>query len=273
MTFLRMFQHLLPNARAWRITATKQLRQFFDGLTGIGSDFKTYVDNVWLDIFPETTREITEWESQFGLLDTGLSEQERRDRLDASWKASGGQHLQYIQDTLQGAGFNVFVHEWFEPGTEPGVGVKACVTPRNPNSVLRLQFTNRETSIIAQDGVTDMQDGHGNAIDGRGDQPIGYPLVNKLVFTVRDFLMRDGVAASQDGGSQALDGLFGGFKNVQQDYIVPSDPAKWPYFLYIGGENFPDSAQIQPSRRDEFETLCLKICPAQQWLGILVQYL
>ena len=25
--------------------------------------------------------------------------------------------------------------------------------------------------------------------------------------------------------------------------------------------------------KDEFETLCLKLCPAQQWLGILVEYI
>ncbi len=55
-------------------------------------------------------------------------------------------------------------------------------------------------------------------------------------------------------------------------YTIPTDPKKWPYFLYIGGENFPDLAQVDPSRRDEFEDLCLKISPAQQWLGILVSY-
>ena len=36
MTFLRVFKHLLPNARAWRITVDKKLRQFFEGLSGVG---------------------------------------------------------------------------------------------------------------------------------------------------------------------------------------------------------------------------------------------
>ena len=48
MLFLRVFQHLLPNAKAWRITAAKQLREFFQGLTKpLGDDAKDYYDNIY----------------------------------------------------------------------------------------------------------------------------------------------------------------------------------------------------------------------------------
>ena len=60
------------------------------------------------------------------------------------------------------------------------------------------------------------------------------------------------------------------FRNVVKEYVVPSDPAKWPYFLYIGAEVFGEMAQVESKRRNEFEALCLKTCPAQQWQGILV---
>lgn len=53
---------------------------------------------------------------------------------------------------------------------------------------------------------------------------------------------------------------------------VPTDPTKWPYFLYWGGPTFLEEAYVVESRRDEFERLLLKICPAQQWLVVKVIY-
>lgn len=270
MTFLRIFKHLLPNARAWRITVDKKLRQFFAGLSGVGEDVKTFFDGVWLDIFPETTREIDAWEQQFGLRDTGLTEQQRRDRLDATWKALGGQDPKYIQDTLQANGFDVYVHEWWEPGTEPAPGVKQCVTPRNPLMWLRREFTG--VTLLVECGETFAQCGEPFAEAGNRLEPAGYPLVNKIFETVPDLLPLCGESIAECGEPEALCGNYFEFRESLRQYIVPTDPAKWPYFLYIGGETFGTLAQVDPKRRDEFEALCLKICPAQQWLGILVEY-
>lgn len=270
MMFLRIFKHLLPNARAWRITVDKKLRQFFEGLSGSGDNVKTFFDNVWLDIFPQSTREIDQWEQQFGLRDTGITEQERRDRLDATWKALGGQDPRYIQDTLQANGFDVYVHEWWESGTEPAPGVKQCVTPRNPLMWLRREFTG--VSLLVECGEPLAQCGEPFAQSGNSLQPLGYPLVNKVFETIPDLLTLCGEPLAQCGELEASCGNYFEFREVLREYIVPNDPAKWPYFLYIGGETFGTLAQVDPKRRDEFEALCLKICPAQQWLGILVEY-
>jgi hypothetical protein len=62
------------------------------------------------------------------------------------------------------------------------------------------------------------------------------------------------------------------FNFGNKQYNITTDPDTWPYYLYIGGETFGDLAQIPESRRTEFETLCLKICPNQQWIGALVEY-
>ena len=103
-------------------------------------------------------------------------------------------------------------------------------------------------------------------------EPAGYPLVNKIFETVPDILPLCGEAVAEAGEDVALCGNYVAFRDVLRNYIVPNDPSKWPYFLYIGGETFGELAQVDPKRRDEFEALCLKICPAQQWLGILVEY-
>lgn len=270
MMFLRIFKHLLPNARAWRITVDKNLRQFFEGLSGVGGGVKTFFDDAWLDIFPKTTREIGAWEKQFGLRDTGITEQQRRDRLDATWKALGGQDPRYIQDTLRANGFNVFLHEWWEPGTEPVPGVKQCVVPRNPLMYLRREFTG--ASFLVECGVVGAQCGEAFAEAGNSIEPTGYPLVNKIFQTTPDILPLCGEAVAEAGEAEALCGNYTEFRETLREYIVPNDPNKWPYFLYIGGETFGTLAQVDPKRRDEFEALCLKICPAQQWLGMLVEY-
>ena len=270
MMFLRVFKHLLPRARAWRITVDKKLRQFFAGLSGVSENVKEFLDGIWLDIFPETTRGLDSWEQQFGLRDTGLTEQQRRGRLDAAWKALGGQDPKYIQDTLRANGFDVYVHEWWQPGTEPSPGSTACATPRNPLMYLRREFTG--VTLLVECGEPLAQCGEAFAIAGNSLEPKGYPLVNKIFETMPDLLPLCGEAVAEAGEPDALCGNYFDFREVAKNYIVPLDPAKWPYFLYIGGEEFGTIARVDPKRKDEFEALCLKICPAQQWLGILVEY-
>ncbi len=131
MNFLDIIKHLLPNAKAWVITIEKRLKEFFSGLTGLGEDAKEFTDDAWLDIFPQTTREISAWELQFGLGQVNtLTEQQKRDRLAAAWSATGGQSPSYIQGVLQENGFDVYLHDWWVPGTEPLPGVVGCVTPK-----------------------------------------------------------------------------------------------------------------------------------------------
>ncbi len=269
--FLNIFKHLLPRARAWSINFGTQLRQFFEGLTIVGINFKEFIDVIWLDIFPQPTQFLNDWEVQFGLRDNPiLTEQERRDRLDAAWKAQGGQDPRYIQDTLQANGFPVFLHEWWVPGSEPPVNVKQCVTPRNPLDYIR-PSTAPETECV-NCGEFFAQCGEPEALCGNCFEPIGYPLVNKVYTSVPNFIANCGEAIMECGEPEALCGNFLGYKEVQKIYIVPNDPSKWPYFLYIGGETFPETVNISPARKDEFEDLCLKICPNQLWLGILVSY-
>ena len=270
MTFLNVFKHLLPNARAWSITANKKLRDFFEGLSPLGDDIKAFFDGAWSDVFPQTTRELTAWEKQFALKDTGLTEQERRDRLAAAWRAVGGQSPAYIQETLRANGFDVYVHDWWEPADRPAVGVKECVVARNPLLVLRK--TSKETGFRVTAGSPAATCGNPAATCGSTLTPAGYPLVNKVFNTVPDYTVTAGNPAATCGNPAATCGSYTSFKQIQKNYTVPADAAKWPYFFYIGGQNYPDVASVLVSRKDEFEDLCLKLCPAQLWLGVLVKY-
>lgn len=240
---LTLYKHLLARAKAWSITIDKNLRKFFVGLVGLPEDIKTFIDEVWQDIFPTTTRELDLWEEQFGLPDSGLSDADRRTRLAAAWATLGDQDLTYIQDTLQARGFNVWVHEWWVPGSEPAVNVAGPATARDP-----------VTTIVAP----------------------SYPLVNKIVTTSLEYIaMFDGGAAPTANQFGKSDSQFGRYDNIifsQVQYTIPTDTTKWPYFIYIGGQTFPATASIPLARKDEFEDLCLKICPTQNWIGVLVTF-
>ena len=82
----RVILHLLPRSKAFRMTIDKTLRRFFLGLAGFFERGKSKSESAWLDLFPSTTNRLTDWERQFNLRDSGLTESQRRSRLDAAWK-------------------------------------------------------------------------------------------------------------------------------------------------------------------------------------------
>ena len=264
-----MIKSLLPRGRAWRATADNNLRQFLDGVEGFKDDAVTFVDQVWQDGFPSTTRDLDAWEHQFALPDTGLTTQERRDRLAATWKTLGGQDPSYLQTALQDAGFDVYVHEWWVPGSEPAIGVNASATPRNPNTYIRSE---RDAPYTVLCGEPLAQCGEPDALCGEISAPAGYLLVNKIVSMEPLYIMQCGEPLAQCGEPDALCGNFLGYREVEKVYGISLDPDDWPYYLYIGASTFGTNATVPTSRRDEFEELCLKICPAQQALGIMVTY-
>lgn len=297
MDFLRLFQHLLPDGRAWRTTVNKRLRQFFEGLKVIPDGVKTFTDELWSDLFPSTTEKLDDWERQFGIPGNLTDDAARRQRLSAVWGSMiGGQSPAYIQRTLRAAGFDVYVHEWWDPSTPPIPGIpsrlfdqeqcgepgaecgeptmlcslSAYPTVRNPILHLRREYT--KINLLVECGEALAACGEESAIAGNSLDPKGYPLVNKIFESVPDLLTLCGEELAECGEASAACGNFTEYVDREKNYIVPNDPTKWPYFLYIGGETFGELAQVDPKRRDEFEELCLRVCPAQQWLGMLIEY-
>lgn len=253
-----LFKHLLPRAKAFSITIDKRLRQLFEGLSESFDDAREFLDLVYFDLYPETTRHLTQWESQFGVLKGDLTEAERRTRLAGLWAARGGQDPRYIQDTLQGAGFDVYVHEWWElPAGNPPVA-------RNPFTVLG------GNPYGANDPT--MEAGNLGAEAGNYLQGVGSMLVNKLYDASVNLTCLAGEAVMEAGNPGAEAGNNSGLIFNRRNYPIPSDPDLWPYIMYIGGETFGDVALVSAGRQEEFEDLCLKICPAHLWIGLLINF-
>lgn len=270
--FLRLFKHLLPRARAWSITIAGPLRQFFEGLAAsIGAPVRLYLDLILLDLFPDTTRELELWEAQFDLRYTsGLTEAARRERLAGAWQALGGQSPRYIQDTLRGAGFDVYVHEWWVPGSEAAPGIHAAPVVRNPFSYLYATSTGGGGGMECGELLAECGEALaecGNVLTG-----LGYPLVNKLLRTTFAYVVECGEAVAECGEVAAECGDRGGFFDTPVIYTIPSVSSTWPYFMYIGGPVFGPLATVPADRRDEFEELILKIKPAHVWAGLMVVY-
>lgn len=234
--FFRMYQHLWPFSRALDTTKQdKQLTELTQGLAPLSGDVKLFVDEVYGDVFPQTTRELDAWEDQWNLpLNTALTEQDRRDRLANAWASLGGQSPRYIQDTIQGAGFtNVFIHEWWDLAQLP------LAVAHDPNVILA------------------------------GDEDL---LVNIITFSTKDFFTGLDEAIMECGDPTALLGNYTTFVFQELVYEIPNDPELYPYFLYFGDATFPNRTTVPVEREAEFKALLLKICPAQQWLGLLIDY-
>lgn len=270
VNFFRVLKHLLPRARAWRITIDKTLRRTIKGLSTIGEGVKAEADAAFSDIDPQTTRRLADWEKQFNLRAGSLTEQQRRDRLEATWSAKGSLAPRNLENLLQGLGFDVYVHDWWVPGTEPAVNSHAAATVRNP--FLYLAASNNIGTTGTDCGDTLMECGEEFAECGNSNTPSGYPLVNKVRVTTPDDVTGCGEPDMECGEARAECGDFNQIIDRYREYQLPVDPATWSGFVYIGGETFPDLATVPLSRRDEFEAALLKYCPAHQWIGVLVTY-
>lgn len=230
-----LFKHLLPRAKTWSITIDKQLREFFEATAGAVDDARTYFEDIWLDLFPATTRELAAWEQQFAVDRSTFSNGERRTQLDGLWTATGGQSPKYIQDTIRAAGYDVYVHEWWVPGSDPPVA-------RDPGAVFGQPLFGCGDSVM-ECGETVAECGNGwTAVE-----QLGYALVNK-VFDDNGLILTPRI------------------------YPLPTNPDYFPYCLYICGQTFGNRAVLPSSQKDGLEDLLLKICPAQQWIIIGVEW-
>jgi hypothetical protein len=227
-----LFKHLLPHAEAWTITIDKVLRQLFEGTAPSFEDAREWFDLIWLDLFPQTTRHLTQWESQFGLTN-GLNillEQDRRNRLEANWQATGGQSPYYIQTTLRAAGFDVYVYDWWSSVGPPPV-------ERDPALANYLLVNKLYTAVVDYEvgcGEPDMECGEAIAECGEN---------NGIIF---------------DRTEYPWPGFY--------------DPWRKKYVYYICGPTFGSEAVVPIDRLDEFEDLVLKLSPEHLWIGMYVRY-
>lgn len=258
--YFNLFKYLLPKSNAFSIFIQKKLTQFFEGLTALPDDFRKYIDEIFLDIFPSTTRSIELWENEYGIINPSSDDIIRRNTISQKWKDKGGQGKDYIQSVLRDAGFDVYVHENNPP-----------VDPAN--------FLVGDFAMVA---------GGDNAYAGRDDAYAGRTtngelLVNGFISVTTDqrlFLANAGNAYA--GNQNSVAGYFTNFLVENKTYILPTDPLLFPFVFFIGGlatRNINNeletiaTAEIPAEREQEFKRIILTIKPAQSWVGLIVEFL
>jgi hypothetical protein len=117
--FFRVIRHLLPDAIAWRLreAGTRFIDRFFEGLADAFASARTFSDEAYLDLFPESARTpaLLLHEHEHGLLQAS-DESARRANIAAAWSATGGQSPSNLQAVVQAAGFDLYIHEWWASG-------------------------------------------------------------------------------------------------------------------------------------------------------------
>ena len=144
-------KHLVFRSNIWALVIDRVYRKIFEGLANYFESLRSWLDLIWLDMFPESTRELLRWESLFDLPETGLSDYYQRQRLAGAWQQTGGSHPDYLTDVLHGAGFpQLFVYDFWcgidssgdpivrDPNAYVAVGayVLPYITSADPNDPL-----------------------------------------------------------------------------------------------------------------------------------------
>jgi hypothetical protein len=256
--WLKIFKFLLPKANAFLIFIQKKLTQFLEGLTNVPDDFKKYINHIFLDIFPQSTRQLDLWKNQFGLIFFPPGENEQRETIDGEWKAQGGQGPDYIQQVLRDAGFEVYVHE-NNPPVDPDIFLNAI-------------------PIMVCGGFN----AYAGRVDAFAGKTGGELLVNSPIYTNRTEI--ESVAGNVNmscGNVLAVCRYFKRMILTEKIYTITDDPDYWSYFFFIGGLATRDvdhklltieNALIPSERENEFKRLILKLKPGQSWVGLIITY-
>lgn len=265
---LDVFKHLNPRGKGWTITSAKPLRSFFAALSWVPDQIRRLYDEVWLDQFAATTHNLSAHEFQWGLPGSaGLTEAQRRTRLAARQREIGGQGPDYLQATLQAAGFDVWVFPWFE---DPAEVPPVSPTVRDPRDYIA--DAEVEIQYLGELGEPGAECGEEAILCGATEGGIGYLLVNKITWAEPRYLVDCGEAFMECGEAEAALGNFDKFIWSRRIYHVDDDPATWRGYVYVGGEVFGAQAFVPYGRKDEFEDLVLRLFPRGKWIGLMVTY-
>lgn len=252
---INLWKAALPQSRAFNLIITKTMRLFYQGLS-YPQYYRDLFDTTYKQLDPQVTDNLVRWEEQFYLPSSGLTEQQRRDRLEATWKMTGGQSPGYLQSILRGYGFDVYVHDWWMPDEQ----------------ILDLTMGSDDAFMGGENAFMGAQTVEYPVPWDPNDILVDpyYPLVNRTSVTQYAPLSMGG----EDSFMNSEDGFMGSLRKTETGdfYPIPADPIKWRGFVYVAGEVMPNQATVPIERKAEFEELILSIFPADKWVGVIVEY-
>lgn len=258
---------LLPEGQFW----TPADDDYYDNLLeGIAENFETVrlVMKVLGNLRdPAKTTILSDLEKEFSIIPVeGTTEAERRARLAVTmFRRSELPTYERLEETLQAAGFNVYVH-----ANSPAV---------DPRDFLEENF-NMVCGGLLPSG-NESQCGEPGAICAKVG---GELLVNGELFNQRPhYTFLCGEALAQCGEALAYAGQNDGVYMISaREYVVPAQSGYWPRIFFVGGEATRDPvtneitnidiASIPSNREMEFKRIILKYKPLMSWAALIVVY-
>jgi hypothetical protein len=237
----RVVGFLLPKSRAFRIDVPgKKLYGFATGIGAVLKIVHDFLSEIFLDLIPRTTTKALLWSQHFGYPQAVSST-----ALEAEWADGGGQSPETIQNRLQAAGFNVWVHEWWQAGVSP-------VTARNPIPYIDVLYS----------------------IDATHFQSGSNLLVNRQEEALKNYAVQcgDGTQCEpyRGDGEDVQCGEWNGLFLYERGYVVEDDADLYPFYWYVCGETWPDAAFVSDSQLDELKRLIYKFKPIHTRVVLIV---
>lgn len=246
---LQITRQLLPSGRAFHINENSLKHRiesaFILSQERFYNDALSILDSILPDNDNFTADDATRWEQRLGLITNSLVPlADRKAAIIRKMNHPGNilarQSAGYIQDQLQLAGFNVFVHENLE-------GL-------SPESLLILPLELGEMGDTEMDTI-EMGDALSYYPDLFDDCEMGEPEMGELEM---------GEIAYNNLCVNYIDENLDSNFNVGQNYLCT---------FVIGGEEIGTFADVDSQRKNEFRQLILKLKPTQTVALLFINYI
>ena len=257
---------LMPSGSAWEPEADDDYDFLLNGIGENSDAVHDDLDELRYLRDPARTSILEDLEKEYAVVPSATAtEAERRERLAVvMFRRSELPTYESLEDKLQDAGFDVYVH-----ANSPAV---------DPALFLAQAFQMTAGDILP--GGNDAQAGEAEAYCG---QVGGELLVNGEFFEQEpNYIALCDEAEVQCDEAIALAGNFDSINLIPIEYEIPTEAGYWPLIFFVGGLATRDPitdeitdidiAEVPIERRLEFRRIILKYKPMFAWAGLIVVY-
>ncbi|MBL4809318.1 MAG: hypothetical protein JKY43_04580 [Phycisphaerales bacterium] len=245
----KLTKQLYPTGRAFNLPFNGIIERLHDALiiseNQMYSDAASTLDVILPDNNNFTSDDATRWEQRLGLItNLSVSLDDRKQAIIRKMNHPGTilarQSWDYLQDSLQLAGFDVYVHE--------------NIPEQNIIQILSL-YSNTGQQGNGQQGYFQ-----------QGDVFSAFP---NLFNQIQQGDLQQGMY--QQGSFEYSNKIVNNIDEVKDSYIPVGSNFRSVFF--VGGQTLGTFADIDANRKDEFRQLILKIKPVQSFGLLFINYI
>ena len=110
--FFDAIKLLFPRSRAFNLTIDSDKRKLIKAIAVLPEDIRHEMEQVYFDMFPETSRCIDDWEKGFAVVFSSKELEKQRSVIAALWRINnGGQSAVFLESMLRNIDANILVVE------------------------------------------------------------------------------------------------------------------------------------------------------------------